>query len=280
MRADLVKILYDKLSDLDLDDFKAIYVKNTPPTLIKFFNGSYKQDGSNIYLDSIKNNQLWASSPDEFNDPFDCAYNIGSNIDINKLKEQKRLFLETNSIKNNFVDSRMDLIIQKILTNNLKSFVCCFSEKDNLKNSVMWAHYSNCHKGFCVEYDTVSLQEKQNYVFPVKYEKDIDFFPNHIFFSDDAVRILNYYSFVMPYLKDSHWNYECEWRVLSTKANEDEKGHLIDVNTPKAIYIGVRASHQLKEDLKKICSNQKIELYQMRMKPNSFELIDEKVDIN
>ena len=279
MKADWITILYDELLGLNLDKFKSTYRKNTPPTLIKFFNGSYNQDGSNIYLDAVKNNQLWASSPDEFNDPFDCAFNFGSSKNIVREIEDKTTVANKYGISKSFVCETMDVITKVICTPNVSGSVCCFSERQNLFNKVMWGHYANCHKGFAIEYNVEDLNKNDGIVLPILYNNNIDYLPNEIFFGDGMKKLM-FYGNILPCIKSKEWGYEREWRIISPKKYKNEKGHLIDVKTPKVVYIGCRASDQLQKDLKKICSNQKIELYQMRMKPNSFELIDEKVDIN
>lgn len=52
----------------DMDKLKYILSKALPRSLIKFCNGSYnKKDGSNCYLDTLRNNTLWLSSPREAN---------------------------------------------------------------------------------------------------------------------------------------------------------------------------------------------------------------------
>ena len=50
--------------------FMSSLFKYFPATYIKDENGKER----NYALESIKNNTLWASIPDEFNDLFECAF--------------------------------------------------------------------------------------------------------------------------------------------------------------------------------------------------------------
>ncbi|MEE9369125.1 MAG: DUF2971 domain-containing protein [Pontiella sp.] len=97
------------------------------------------------------------------------------------------------------------------ITNKLG--ISCFSEHHpkSTDSFLMWAHYTNGHHGFCLEFDTADK--------PFSTAVDIDYddnFPTIDFYRlwkegdlDDAE--------VMKTLrtKSKHWEYEAEWRVFA-----------------------------------------------------------------
>lgn len=86
-------------------------------------------------ISCLVNKYIWSSSPNDFNDPYDTAI-----------------------IDNDFLRS-INFDMEKIF---------CLSANNN--NFLMWAHYSDSHKGFCVEYtdftDYEIKQLKNKGVFP------------------------------------------------------------------------------------------------------------------
>ncbi|MEP5366130.1 MAG: DUF2971 domain-containing protein [Reichenbachiella sp.] len=118
---------------------------------------------SAISLNSLKNiinTSLYFSSPNEFNDPFDCRFVLQLNdITINGVKsfyKGKSLSKDTLRSKIDLFKKDKNLIVQEIeddYNQNLrKDFgVTCFSETED--NILMWAHYADNFKGFCLIFD-------------------------------------------------------------------------------------------------------------------------------
>ncbi len=102
--------------------------------IYKYF--SFSQELQNDpKIESLRNNYLWFSKPKFFNDPFDCNMEVlnYSNNTLNKLRRLK--------------EHDKDIIIE-----NTKHFgICCFSKTND--NIHLWSHYTDRHKGICVEYD-------------------------------------------------------------------------------------------------------------------------------
>jgi hypothetical protein len=103
--------------------------------IYKYFSFDTDNLANDKKLDSLKNNYLWFSKPRFFNDPFDCNMQILSYYDK---------FLST--IKDRFQDN----VVNNIISGTSNFGICCFSETND--NEHMWAQYTNCHKGICVEY--------------------------------------------------------------------------------------------------------------------------------
>jgi len=150
--------------------------------------------------------KLWFSSPAYFNDPFDCK--IYPNIPSN---EKLAIYLATHAENATLADYKVihegiqkfgsGLAKQAIDDVMNKSGVKCFTP--NNANILMWSHYTNSHKGICLEFDT--LIDPEFFVYPINviYSEE---YPELEFtdkrFTTEVLRT-----------KSKDWEYEQEVRV-------------------------------------------------------------------
>ena len=147
-------------------------------------------------IDSLMKDTLYATTPDNFNDPYDVVFQY----DLEKIVSD---FLKDEELLENFLDDFMKSIIfidansnvsldilKKELKENPKSFstslkiiidgaiklirrrnlIVCFSRKKT--SEIMWAHYSNYGKGFVVEYERHEIENVcQKYLDSFAHEK-------------------------------------------------------------------------------------------------------------
>lgn len=196
--------------------------------------------------DILTNNQLWFASPSSFNDPFDCKamfdktniteddwkgyfellyQNTTTPLDINLQQFVERGLLSVHNDK-----EKAENWIQKISEigesfSRLK--ILCLSERRN--NILMWSHYADNHKGFCLALNKNIIEEWSDKIIllPIDYR---DKFPSF----RETYEKLNYmiakgiqkgdentYPF-NAYFKSPHWKYEQEWRLLKIPYQGDE----------------------------------------------------------
>lgn len=134
--------------------------KPLPPTIFKY------QSIDQYSLLNLRNQQIYFNSPSSFNDPYDCALRAvvayPTNADIIHVHQNASRYLPeslrsvdpihslpTKAIKDAFLAiliNMLDDIRNKFLT----SFgVACFCEQND--NLLMWSHYADSYKGFCLE---------------------------------------------------------------------------------------------------------------------------------
>lgn len=255
---------------------------NTPDTILKFCSGTFNQDGSNDFLKTLKNDEIWLSNPIHFNDPFDCILNIGQE----NIEKQILSFLEKQT--NNPVFQEMSKSFEENVDLKMKSdannkrirkefekirkclFVSCFTSEKNLNKSLMWSHYANSHKGFCIGYDKEQLLKYDEIFMPVFYKTEVD---RPIWLHFLECMNLNEFQLISAYTKSKEWKYEDEWRLLVTdKSKNGTSGFIKKFIPAKSVYIGCRASKELREQLIAICKKKGIAVYQMKIKANSFDL--------
>lgn len=285
MNNDLRKAFHAAYIEGSVEKIKDVLSQDLPYSLIKFCGGTYNEKGTNYGLKTLEDCAVWLSSPNEFNDPFDCVINVDYEkqlkIGVSDVLEEifgkenrEQLLARMNEDIHNKASEISTVLkgVDSSVTNNV--FVACFSEKENLTSLRMWAHYANFHKGFCLEYDFCEMNRVfKEGIIPILY--DNEYSRSYECTSEEECRK---FRLGCAFTKALEWEYEKEWRLLSCDESKNgQRGYQMDFIRPSKIYLGCRCEERLKKDLKKVCSNQNIELYQMRMKPETFCLESEKI---
>lgn len=115
----------------------------------KYRGGSFKRD-----LKSLENNEFWASHTRQLNDP--CEGMIAISDYEAQMKNLKLIFPQQSNDLTLLNQAFQNLIDMK--DNKLGILSLSKSYHDEL----LWAHYADSHKGFCIEYDLEKLLAKQN----------------------------------------------------------------------------------------------------------------------
>ena len=280
---------------------------NIPKKLFKY----REFDTSDNSIKNLANNTVWMNSPQNFNDPFDCAMTVNphkitspekgirtlfNSIGIPNELQEKIIpeFLEaadpiTESLRflasKNILDSKLaeELIteLQSRAAEQIESFsessknltkVCAFSESE--KSVLMWAHYAKYHTGFCIEYDFPSLGFESittRFLYPVLYSEFLHDHTNHVAGID--ITRANPLSIVLPVItKALDWSYEKEWRLVYSN-NFMPTPQTQSVPKPTKVFTGAKISAKDSEKLERICSALDIPLVQMKMSNTSFNII-------
>jgi hypothetical protein len=151
--------------------------------------------------------------------------------------------------------------------------VCSFSATQF--SIIMWSHYSNHHRGFCIEYDTASLPSEHLFasmLYPVIYSERLFDGTNYYL---AAIRNQKTFNILFPALaalyKSPEWSYEKEWRLV-IPANLVPEASPWGVPTPKSVYLGSRMPEEDKQPILEICRRKGIDVHQMYLADDSFRL--------
>ncbi len=210
---------------------------NTVKVLYKYRTFESKFDRRLLWL-----NELFFAKKHMLNDPFD----LGLEPDYSQTTKDQWCKVALRSINSNQVlsdNQRVKLLKEEIIKidngtsdlqknhkeaifgnarNENKEFkegkinkMCILSlVADNPTNSLMWAHYSSSHQGFCIGYNATELF---NYLTTLKDQHE---------FTQLAVKYKDYYPKVNPltstefyldllYTKSIEWDYEDEVRIIN-----------------------------------------------------------------
>lgn len=153
--------------------------------------------------------------------------------------------------------------LAQIIDNTYRVGCLCTDNKNNL----MWSHYANGHRGFCIEYDFNSPCDEKNElcILPVIYSSERMRFPWKLVLEiqkekTDIHREIAYAVMEALVTKDILWSYENEWRIIIS-----EKTGIKNVKMPPitCIYIGALCSEEDRILLKDIAKEISVPIKQM-----------------
>lgn len=198
----------------------------------------YKYCSIDTLLLIIENSNLYYSTSDEFNDPFELTTQIFEGFDNNYLAKYFIGDLDELTIEN---FSLFNTDYTKIIKNAWKSLIpqigiSCFSKSPLI--SLMWSHYSNKHKGVCLGFN-FDIEENTEKVIqmPVRYLDNIE---QCDFFNEENISTgLMAYHWLLS--KSKIWEYENEVRRIYIS----KKGLLpINLNALSEIYLGLNTNNK------------------------------------
>jgi hypothetical protein len=149
-----------------------------------------------------------------------------------------------------------------------KMGVYCLGEDRG--SMLMWGHYSSCHKGFCLGFDTTLADGLFGRAQQVKYAADL---PVAAIVVDSEDQIIE----KMLLTKSNDWRYEQEWRIIEF----DNVPGLIAYPPESLIEIifGLEMDEKHKAALRQLARDAKsnAQFFQARKDPGKYALAFDKV---
>jgi hypothetical protein len=242
----------------------------TPEKLYKY-RGASLQDIANL-----SNSKIWFSKPERFNDPFDCAYDIA----MPALTRADCEAIMDGLSKGEYNAARLARFSDDDLQRHVKAGIAtaaagelkgcggisCFSAiPDNL---LMWGHYADSHRGFCLEYSTASdplFQKAQKVCYS-------DTLPA---FSIDGLKTGQFSEILKLLLtKAKCWEYEQEWRLLHQNGDWQ---YGVDRSCLTGIYFGAKMPVEQMSMIAFLLSTTDTYLYKMHVSKTLFKVVAEPI---
>jgi len=148
-----------------------------------------------------------------------------------------------------------------------------FSLSKTYLDELLWAHYSNSHYGFCIEYDLEKLlsekcpTNKVNY-FDVKYQNKPPRL-NAGSMNDSKSKLTK----ILCGYKSKRWVYEKELRIVSDFCGEI----YYDPDALKGIYFGFRMEEPIKEKIFRSLKDRDIKFYEIEQIEKSYRFVRKEV---
>jgi len=265
--------------------------EDIPKTVFKYRR--FDEEGRSLRL--ISHSELWFASPRTFNDPFDASttYNFddptGALVDRWSIEAIDRMYPASSPIERAvFRQSRLPLFRdrdylektrRKFVEQDYNDFGIC-SLAGSCDNSLMWSHYADSHKGFCVGLSGIELIRfcAEMYIDGVliDFEKvdysigppKLNFFESMIaVYTDNKREILRLYK-----TKSDRWNYEEEWRMILWRS--DQRAYDIGFGAITDVYLGCRISSANMKKILNLCRKHipSAKLYQARPNDTNYDL--------
>ncbi len=240
-------------------------------------------------------NELYFSKIDDFNDPFDCRYRYeldGSEADLieyhDKIQrehhpsrnEQERRLETDQWLEDIKTPGYKEEIQQDLIEKTRKWGIYCLSAvRDDI---LMWAHYANGHRGFCLEF----LNEPSDQFYAKRKPNDPDFL-SHPCLLPIEVKYSDEYPVIDPLSEDytddwtmvtkgfrtkaTQWQYEKEWRLL------DDNGpgpHQFPSRFLTGVIFGCEMSEDHKEMIREWCKDRQpvTKYYEARRAADAYAL--------
>ncbi|HIR36887.1 MAG TPA: DUF2971 domain-containing protein [Candidatus Limisoma gallistercoris] len=212
------------------------------------------------------------------------AYKYRANIEIGKNKRdteqlsQNLLYAPDIRMLNDPFEGSVDLpkaykhdywvtpVIQKLYSAGIYSLSKPKSNETFPCNELLWAHYANSHKGFCIEYDLDKLSNYSSCVFDVENVIEVTYESERPSVSE--VDNMSQIQKKVFGTKSLAWKYENEIRIVFEKSGEK----IIPDNAIMGIYFGLRITLEDRRDIIKRLSKQNINFYQIERIENSYQL--------
>lgn len=216
--------------------------------LIKFTSGEY-------LLENIEKGQLFFNNIFNMNDPFEGIFRYKLSSDKAKFAEfYLKYFSEPEKLDYYFENkNELSILINRTFEWRFKNnSICCFSDVECLTDILMWAHYSDKHKGVCLVFDEPltfvtppELNTIDKIVFHPTGPHKISYVENYLD-EDPFEKKLTQRNFLTTKFKT--WDYEKEYRFISPVSG----AFRFDKNSLKEIVLGLNCDVATMEALTSI----------------------------
>lgn len=160
--------------------------------------------------------------------------------------------------------SRMDKKIRNM------SLMCSFTTHHS--NHLMWAHYANSYKGFCLEYNFSKFLLNDGLILPVSYSKSpLDVTYLLIRAGLEVKGAMHRAAIGSALVKGTAWEYEDEWRYISYSKKTTRELNGLQLNK---VLLGCNASDELTNKVVEICKSRGVEVVKKKRSSISFDLVD------
>lgn len=242
---------------------KALYYKTLLKTDMEKKNYAYLYSFRrfNEYsLADLINNEITVSPSKKMNDPFDSIINLWGSEE--HLKETCKEHKHIKNLSRSFDYFR------------IRSF-CNGETEEALGNLLMWSHYADEHRGYCVKYKLSKhfIKQEENDSFehmflkPIIYRKDEE--------KVDVSELTTINTDLAFATKHESWKYEKEVRLIVYNPNKEESFYGIPLDKDsciEAIYFGCKCEPKTINTIKNLFSKADIP-------PKFFQVYSESKDV-
>jgi hypothetical protein len=170
----------------------------------------YRYKACNKYsFSELATNKVWFSSLNNYNDPFEILINRFHCLAVVEDNEGSLKIIQDDNLNK----------IHKTLSEVVNAFgILCFSAKND--HHLMWSHYADSHKGFCIKYERDPNLAIWQHTKPINYVNNLSNLMNSVttFYANKALDETQKIIDQIIYTKNHHWAYEDEWRLVDAQS--------------------------------------------------------------
>lgn len=257
------------------------------PKIIYKYRGWKDEHHKNVLF----KNELYLTSPKEFNDPFDSRFFISFQLIDSTEKQEKYISIYRKKYAEIIVQSGLNLERE---LNNLKEELqnpeqyykrrLELEEPDwDLRNGIlsmsfrwdsilMWSHYGDHHKGYCIGFNESKMRNSGIFGTGGSVEYTFDFPLIDPLKNEDLMKI----TYKRLFYKSEEWAYEKEYRLTKfyypDLPDENDRVVYVPDDFISEVIIGLNISQESKEEIVNECKKRNIKIFQCLKVPNKYEL--------
>lgn len=242
-------------------------------------------------IKSILCNEIWFSSVEQFNDPFELFFKAKTDFPTDHEEFIKYLVSAKYFAPDNHRERAQNAVVAAKLSGNMEKLyeltkanianleasleeslveigllVSCMSKVRS--QPLMWSHYANSYKGLCIAYDIEELKSVGIEFKSVTYQEKVFEFDPAVHFlslSTDRKKASQTLTSILT-TKNANWKYEEEVRSMRTLEDERDKkivgkAYNVPEDSIKYIILGYRVPEKDRALLKRIAQVKNIPLY-------------------
>lgn len=251
----------------------------------------------------LENELLRITQPGDLNDPFEClpvpptVSEIGNILKVVMQEDLSKYSLTKKQRK--AYEEKAELAIKSVLekirsgtpgnfkeqfindgNKNINNKLGILSLSRRWNSSLMWSHYTNSHKGFCLGFDT-----ETDFFKPFRQIADTSKIFMPVIYSNERIKIpINKGEKIdmnIMLTKSKDWEYEDEERLIVSLENAQDKKqempfdiylYKVPHNLIKEIIVGTNISNEYFSTIKQFCENKKIDLYKTIVSEKKFDM--------
>lgn len=238
-----------------------------PKKLYKYFDFS-----TQYYKKNICDGNIVFNNPCAYNDPMDSRWFLDfEKIVKERFKEAEEAWDEEKV--GALIRDTIPLYEEDSISFRSLFKISCFSESPC--SNLMWGHYGEKHKGFCLEYDTEKMDSKIKLILPVIYTEK----PFQAWQLVDKRGIAESWIVeITPCLyKSKDWSYEREWRAVAPMVGV-EKTIIPVPDCVTGIFFGLECYCTERKEIEQWAKENHVETYQMERTYCSYDLTYDTCD--
>lgn len=218
------------------------------------------------HIEDLRKNQISLSDPLKFNDPVDCPF-----YEWLKQREKVKPPERVKSIRGAYSDIRIRSFTSDTPLPSMKDMdPQPYSSIPAYSNPLMWAHYANSHRGYCVKYRlTESFFNYKDRNSPVLFLGEVSYGLVDMDVSKDKESMSMKEAL---FTKHNDWEYEHEKRlVYYDKDNTPDTYQKVSMPEDMItdIYFGVRCEDSDKQRIIEALEGRTVKYHQMKIDPKN-----------
>ena len=244
----------------------------------------YRSFNTRYAYDVFTRSELYFAKPSEFNDPFESKPMISGLDTLNKRQEYVNNYIKREFADVKYKDKQVlkkTLLIRlanlDLITNDMHALLDkygIFSSSEKWDQCLMWSHYSDSHKGFCVGFDfDKEFDHDMGVAHKVKYSMYYPEFTPEILIRDSDGNNEKLLETTLA-TKSDEWSYEKEVRYIKLAREGGNGIYKFDKKKTKELIIGACVTPVNKNEIINIVAKHMpwVTIYQAMISSSKYEL--------